>query len=268
MELKVLGQRYAMDPQEKRKKDIRLIHFLKSVIDNKEVIEFEDIGFCYWNLSDNYALIKDGYALMCNHHRFYEHIKAENDCYLYWLVCDSTQRLALENDGYLDFWWALYAEATEYNYGSEYYFAEFSAHRAALYNHPRLRHSQHNLNYAQSNFERFLMKTNNVPEYQFYLAIYLSLMTRFSEFDEERLMYLCELLLCDLSLPETSGNYLIGEWKSFITPFDKRKQATVGINSIVNAFIDSGDLQIAKKLYNDACVLGLRKNHYIEARLK
>ena len=125
LELKVTGQRFTMDPQEKMSKDLQLIHYLKSVIENEEVAEFEDVGFCYWNLSDNYAMTKDGCALKRNHHVFYERIKAENDRYLYWLVCDATQRLTLEIDGYSDFWWTIYREATAHDRGTESYFAEF-----------------------------------------------------------------------------------------------------------------------------------------------
>lgn len=100
IELKVTGQRFAKT-SEVRDKDLQLIDYLKSVVDNNIVTEFEDLGFCYWNISDNYALIKDGYALMCNHQTFYEHIQSENCRYLYWLVCDASQRLTLEKTGYM-----------------------------------------------------------------------------------------------------------------------------------------------------------------------
>ena len=131
-ELKVIGQRSAITPQEKIEKDAQLIRYLKSAIDNNVVTDFEDVGFCYWNISDNYALMKDGHSLMRNHQIFYEHIKNNDACYLYWTVCDATQRLTLEKDGFSKFWWGLYEEATEKNYYNNVYFAEFNAHRAAL----------------------------------------------------------------------------------------------------------------------------------------
>lgn len=267
IELKITGQRSAMTPEEK-KKDLQLIHYLKSVLKNNEVTEFEDIGFCYWNISDNYALIKDSYDLMYNHQTFYEHIKAENCCYLYWLVCDATQRLALEKDGYSDFWWTLYQEATVQNLNCDNYFVEFSSHRAALYTNPILSHTPYNLKYAKLNFEKFLQKAKNTPEYQFYRVIYLSLISRFSSFDKMELKNLCDNLFNGLSHPKTTNSFLIGEWRNLVTPFDIHKQSVVGINSAINAFIYSGELQTAKEIYTNACKIGLPKNHYIETRLK
>lgn len=266
IELKVTGQRFAKT-SEVREKDLQLIDYLKSVVDNNIVTEFEDLGFCYWNISDNYALIKDGYALMCNHQTFYEHIKSENCRYLYWLVCDASQRLTLEKTGYSEFWWALYQEATEQNLSYDNYFIEFAAHRAALYKNSILSHTPYNLEYAKSNFEKFIQKTKYTPEYQFYRVIYLSLISRFSSFDKTELKNLCENLFNGLLYPETTNDFLIGEWRNFITPFDIHKQSVVGINSAINAFIYSGELQIAKEIYTHACKIGLPKNHYIETRL-
>jgi len=75
VDLKVTGQRFAISPDEKREKDLSLISYLNSIIENEIVTEFQDIGFCYWNISDNYALLKDGYSLFDNHRKFCEHIK-------------------------------------------------------------------------------------------------------------------------------------------------------------------------------------------------
>lgn len=132
IELKVVGQRCAMNLEEKREKDRKLIQYLKSLIENEVVTDFEDIGFCYWNISDNYAMIRDGHAEMLNHKNFYSHVHKIDPCYLFWLICDATQRLTLEKDGYSDFWWALYKEALEQNRDGDQYFAEFNAHRAAV----------------------------------------------------------------------------------------------------------------------------------------
>lgn len=266
IELKVTGQRSDMTPEVKEK-DLQLIHYLKSVVENNEVTEFEDIGFCYWNISDNYALIKNGYALMRNHQTFYEYIKSKNCRYLYWLVCDATQRLTLEKDGYSDFWWTLYQEATKQNLDCDNCFVEFNAHRAALYKNPLLSHTLYNLEYAKSNFEKFLQKVINTPEYLLYKVIYLSLVSRFSTFDKIELKSLCDNLFNGLSYPKTTNRFLIGEWRSFVTPFDMQKQSVVGITSAINAFIYSGELQIAKEIYTKACKIGLPKNHYIETRL-
>ena len=65
---------------------------------------------------------------------------------------------------------------------------------------------------------------------------------------------------------DESNDFLVGEWKSFITPFGKRKCAVVGITSAVNALLDTGEPDRAKTLYFLACNNGLSKNTYIERR--
>ncbi len=268
LELKVTGQRFAISPEEKREKDLSLISYLNSVIENKIVTEFQDIGFCYWNISDNYALLKDGYSLFDNHKKFYELIRNQDNEYLYWLVCDATQRLTLEKDGYSDFWWSLYRKAVEQNGDSKNCFAEFNVHRAALYVNNHLTISQDNFNCAKLNFEKFLSKTETTSEYSFYKTIYLSLISRVSTVDGKEFCELSRTLFEYLSYPQIFNDFLVGEWKSFTTPFDKRKQGVVGITSAINALIYSDNVKEAKELYFDAYNVGLPKNNYIEARLK
>lgn len=268
LELKVTGQRYAISPEEKREKDLSLITYLNSLIENKIVSDFEDIGFCYWNISDNYALLKNGLSLCDNHKKFYEHIRNENTSYLYWLVCDATQRLTLEKYGYCDFWWNLYREAVEQNKDNKDYFAEFNAHRAAFYTNNHLTIPQDDFNCAKLNFEKLLSKTESTAEYNFYKIIYFSLVSKFSAVDNSELCHLSRGLLEYLSFPQTQNDFLVGEWKSFVTPFDKRKQGVVGITSAINALIYCNYVKEAKELYVDACNVGLPKNHYIDTRLK
>ena len=267
-ELKVTGQRFATSSEEKIEKDILLISYLHSLVDNCLVTDFEDKGFCYWNISDNYALLKKGYFLFDNHKKFYEHIKNQDNEYLYWLVCDATQRLTLEKDGYSSFWWDLYRKAVEQNGDSKNYFAEFHVHRAALYTNNHLTISQDNFNCAKLNFEKLLSKTKSTSEYNFYKMIYLSLISRSSTVNSKEFCEMSRTFFEYLSFPKISNDFLVGEWKSFITPFDKRKQGVVGITSAINALIDCGNVKEAKDLYFDACNVGLPKNKYIEARLK
>ena len=70
-----------------------------------------------------------------------------------------------------------------------------------------------------------------------------------------------------LSYPKSSHDFLTGEWKSFITPFDKKKQAVIGITSAINALIYNNDIKVATALYSEACNAGLPQNSYIESRL-
>ncbi len=267
LELKITGQRVNMSSEEKKSKDLELIKYLENVIVNEKVADFEDVGFCYWNISDNYALLRDGHALRKNHQAFYEHIVAQDKSYLYWLVCDATQRLTLEKDGSSDWWWSVYREAVSYNSENSNLFAEFCAHRAALYKNPVMPTEQKHITFAMESYSSFLEKTKNAPEYSFYRLIYLTTVVKYILVDNQEIKTLSKDLLPDLICADESRDFLVGEWKSFITPFGKRKCAVVGITSAVNALIDLGELRSAKELYQTVRKKGLPGNTYIEKRL-
>ena len=267
-ELKITGQRGTLSMEEKKQKDLDLIEYLKSVIANKEVTAFEEVGFCYWNISDNYALLRDGHALRKNHQTFYEHIMSYDASYLYWLVCDATQRLTLEKYGYTEWWWSLYREAVSCNSEKFPSFAEFCAHRAALYKNPVLPVEQRYIAFAMESCQSFLKKTKDTPEYPFYKLLYLTSAAKYAPVDKKEMEALSKELLPSLLSTDESRDFLVGEWKSFTTPFGKRKCAVVGITSAVNALIDAGELKAAKELYQVACENGLPENVYIVKRLK
>lgn len=267
LELKLVGQRATVSSAEKCAKDSELIVYLKSVIANHVVFNFEDIGFCYWNISDNYALLRDGHALNENHKNFYECIVKENFGYLYWLVCDATQRLTLEKDGYSDWWWSVYREAVSCNSNKTSLFAEFCAHRAALYRNPVLSPKEEYIAYAKACFENFLDKATHTPEFLFYRLTYLTSVSRYFSTDNSKIKELSEQMLSDLTNTDAPHDFLVGEWKSFITPFGKRKCAIVGITSAVNSLLETGETESARVLYYTACEKGLPKNAYIEKRL-
>lgn len=243
-----------------------LIAFLQSSIDCGDAATFEDVGFCYWNISDQYALLRDGDRVLRNHRRFYEHVKQGEAPYLYWLVCDATQRLTLEKDGYGDEWWSWYREAVTANkaQGSA---MEFQVHRAALYKSPVLELSADRFCFVKKNFETFLAKTKGREESPFYYAVYRSLLARYETVEEAELCRLGSELLTGLAAEKHTSPYLIGGWGSFITPFSARKRAEVGLNAVINALIDTHHLQSAKGLYTDAVTAGLPQNTYIEKRL-
>lgn len=241
-----------------------LIDYLKFIIANKAVADFEDIGFCYWNISDSYALLKDGRQLFDNHKTFYDYVKNYNDNHLLWLVCDATQKLTLEHYGYGDFWWQIYKESIAKNQKRTNHFALFCAHRAALYTNKTIIHTKENLDFAANRFHELLKNAKNTNEYLFYKTVYLSLISRFLPFDKNELKHLCEHWFCHLAEPKSKNQFLIGEWQSFITPFDKRKQAEISINSVINAFIYNDEQKLAKHLYQTARDFGLSKNLYIE----
>lgn len=245
---------------------IEKTQYLNYLIQDRFIVDFEDVGFCYWHISDNFALLRDSGALYSNHCAFAEHIRTGDRYYLYWLVSDATQRLTLETGGYSRFWWELYSNAVQRTVRSDYIFAEFCAHRAALYINPHLAHTEDNLALAISNYEKLLDRTRDKPEYEFYKIIYLSLVSRFCSVDYADLLSLGAGLFEGLN--SKKGNEIIpGEWNSFIVPFSKYKQSVVGINSAINALIYGEKHKMAKEVYNRAIEFGMSKNRYIEDRL-
>lgn len=265
-----MRERFALLDKQSRAKNpedrYALIAFLQSLIDDGGADTFEDVGLCYWNLSDQYALLRDGDSVLRNHRRFYEHVKQGDAPYLYWLVCDATQRLTLEKDGHGDAWWSWYREVVTANkaQGSA---MEFQVHRAALYKSPVSELSADRFCFVKKNFETFLSKTKDQEENPFYYAVYRSLLARYETVEEAELCRLGRELLMGLAAEKSISPYLIGEWGSFVTPFSARKRAEVGLNAVINALIDTLRLQSAKGLYTNAVSAGLPQNTYIEKRL-
>ena len=263
-ELKVVGQRFAIGEAEKRQKDLMLIDYLKSVIQNGEVCDFEDIGFCFWNISDNYALLKDGQGLFENHKAFYNFLKPQNTEYLYWLCCDATQRFTLEKDGYCEFWWEIYKTAVQENKAINT-IAEYHAHRTALTVSPVLKMSKENLEFTLNSIKNFLAKQQGAADFPFYNAIFYIMQSRFTKDTKDILKYSKPFFN---KLNGNKGNsFLCWEWKNYITPIDESKQANLVLNTAVNTLIYESKHGEAKELYYLALEYGLPKNNYIENRL-
>lgn len=243
-----------------------LIAYLRSLIANGEVSAFEDVGFSFWNISDQYALLRDGQHQAQNHRRFYEHVSQGGDRYLYWLVNDATQKLTLEKDGYGDLWWEYYCEAVERNAVNGLPI-ECGVHRAALYKNPLLPMDERRVLFAKQRFEDFLSRAKETTEYDFYCALYLSSVAPYETVEETALMGAGQSLLGDLSAEKRPNDFLIGEWRKFTTPMDRRRRAEVGIYAAVNALLYAKHTECAERLYAEAVSLGLPKNHYIEKRL-
>ena len=162
----------------------------------------------------------------------------------------------------------MYRDAVEQNSDSKNCFSEFCAHRTAFYKNPILPYTQNNLKYVSKNFEKFLQRTENVSEYKFYKIIYISLASRYFRFDKQELRGICTALFDDLYSPGESTDYLIGEWGNFSVSFSRHKQAVVGINSGINAFIYNDEIKIAEDIYKNAMDRGFPRNTYIETKLK
>ncbi len=263
--LKLCGQRFTVNKSEKEKADRDLILYLQSLLESNQITDFEDIGFCYWNISDSFAMLGDGNALLLNHKKFYDFVKQEDHKYLHWLVCDATQRLTLEHTGSYDFWWDIYKTATSFETRPENFFVEFTSFRAALYFSSLV--SSDDIKYSVERFSQFLEKTKNCDEYSFYRICYLSLISRYIRFDICELISLCENQLGMLTASDEEKP-LPGMWSSLVTPFSKRKQAEISLNSAINALIYANKNKEAKELYYKTLAVSNKRNAYIESQLK
>ncbi len=264
--LKVTGQRNEIE--DKYEKDCLLIQYLQGLIADSVVTEPEDIGFCYWNLSDNYALTRNGMALVENHRRFVSHTGGMDAKYAYWPVSDGTQRIVLEQAGYSDFWWELYHNANKTSAaGYGYDAAAFTSHRSALYL-MRGEKADKRHEYAAEQFAEYLDRIRQTPSHAGCQLMYNAMCLRAfgcSNVDPEEW---CEPLYRDLNLPEQRWVLEPGEWLSFEESFtDRRWLANVGICAVVNACIDTGKQDIAGRIYAKARVNGLPVNRYIEKRI-
>lgn len=268
VELKCDGQRCVKSGEEKRTRDLAAAEYMKRLIDGGEVKEFEDIGFCLWNISDSFALLRDCESEYHNHVEFADFVSRGESKYKFWTVCDATQRFTLIKGGYEGFWQDLYKDAAENSYLSEEnYRIAYEANRAAMAVHPALKISEDFLLYADKKFSEFLEKNKNREEYGFYRLIYSSAAMKAFGKTELDIEELCSDFFDKLRREDTPCVFLLGEWGQLNRHRSERNRASVGIAAAVNALIDTGETARAKRLYEEAKSYGLTENAYINKRI-
>ncbi len=263
-ELKVVGERSVMSAEEKAQKDKMLIEFLENTVLSDKTASFEDIGFYYWNISDNYAFLRNGNRLYLNHTKFRDYLSYDKKEYLYWLCTDATQRFTLEKSGYTDFWWDLYREALNGGFSD----AEFYAHRTALAINPLLPHTLKNVYCTLGAVDGFLKRRAEDKAFDFYNALFHIQKSRLTnEFDNifEMSVPFADKFGTESSI--TKNAFLVGEWKSFTEPVAEKRQATLVINTAVNTLIRADRKCEAKELYELSVRHGMSENQYIRKRL-
>lgn len=265
---KLTGERILCSREEKRKHDIAVIDFLQAALRGNELEGTEETGFAYWNISDSFAMLKDGSNLYKNHCEFADFLKDKPSKYLFWLVCDATQRFTLELGGFTDFWWDCYKNALSRNTGiNGIEPITFECHNAALSVLPTLKTPAKYLELAKDNFRLFLEATETSDNYIFYKTFYSALCLKAFGNAECDVFELGMRLLPWLKSEKSQNDFLIGEWEMLNGQQSKYDLARVAINRAVNALIDAGSAEQARKLYNEARTYGLSKNAYIEKRI-
>ena len=267
-ELKTVGQRSAANGRQLQKYDAELMTFLQKALSSGELSTFEEKGFALWNISDSLALLRQTEKLYVNHKCFYGLLKTAHPKYLFWAVSDATQRLTLEVGGHGRLWWSIYNEANGDLLEPRELFAEFSAHKAAMYTTAAVPFEKADILSATDRFEQFLSRTEGMLEHIFYISVFKSLGAKHGFSSKQELVDLFGGLLGGLSHKKEPKGCLTGEWSSFTAPPCKRTQSEQGITAIINALLDISCPDTADELYRTALKNGLPKNAYIERKIE
>ena len=266
--LKLMGEHTTYSREKKRKHDLAVIDFLQAALRGNELEGTEEIGFAYWNISDSFAMLRDSGNLYKNHCEFADFLKGKPSKYLFWLVCDATQRFTHELGGFADFWWDCYKSALSKNAGINGIEAiTFECHNAALAVTPAVKTPACYLELAKNNFRSFLEATEASDNHIFYQTFYYALCLKAFGSAERDVFELGMQLLPWLKSDKTQNDFLVGEWKMLNGKRSKYDLARVAVNRAINALIDTGSADPARKLYNEARAYGLHENTYIEKRI-
>lgn len=225
-------------------------------------------GFCYWNISDSYAMQHKSEEVYANHLDFCKMLDTMDSKYKFWSVCDATQRFTLELGGYGDFWWELYKKAIDLNpETTDIERIVFDTHVSAISINPKVETPKSRLYLAKDNFEKFVKCSANPENEAFYKLVYSSLVLKGFGDEEYDILNLCHQVMPFLKEKAPDNKLAVGEWERLNSPRTRQNMAQVGINRAINALIDVGKKAQAKELYNESLNNGLALNSYIEKRI-
>ncbi len=244
-----------------------IIEYLSSILSTNDADNLL-AGFCYWNISDSYAMQRKSEEQYANHLDFCKLLETMDSKYKFWSVCDATQRFTLELGGFGDFWWELYAKAVDLNpETTDIERIVFDTHVAAISINPKVDTPKSRLYFAKNNFEKFVKYSANPENETFYKLVYSSLVLKGFGDEEYDIINLCNSVMPFLKEKSFESEFAVGEWERLTSPRSRQNMAQVGINRAINALIDVGKKAGAKELYNEALNNGLNRNTYIEKRL-
>ena len=224
------------------------------------------LGFCRWNLSDCYALLRMADEEYQNLQSFFEFVNNMPLQYRFWCVCDATQRLTLEVGGYGALWWDIYCDAVDNNpqYAER---IAFEAHRAALYVNPVIQTQRSDAEFAAKCFKDFLRIAEHSDSIDFYTLAYSALCLENFGHSDLDFDGLCELMLPRLQENGIPRTFALGEWEDLNVYKGKRTEAEIGINMAINSLIRIGRTPAANDLYCEAKQHGMKPNTYLERKL-
>src|SRR5690606_3185121 len=122
-----------------------IIELLTPVLRSPASLPAEDVGWAYWNVCDNYALLRKAREQLAYQTAFYEWSRAALPAHQWhWVVSDGTQAMTLISGGYLDFWWNCYRDANERApQAADNRTVRFESHRANAAAYTRFREFGH-----------------------------------------------------------------------------------------------------------------------------
>lgn len=242
-----------------------LINYLKSLLKVSDDLFLT--GFCYWNISDLYAVMRMPDEVYRNHLDFYEFLNSQPKKYKLWCVCDCSQKFTLQFGGYGDFWWELYSGISGFDDIADIEHILFECHRTAFSYTSKCPVKRETVLAAYDIFSRFLTLCAGSDDLQFYRIIFAALCLK-NKIDSGIDIYsLSESFLPLLRSPKQPLKYAYGEWQALNAERSDVNKARVGLNAAVNAFIHIGETNKASKLYKTAVEYGLPTNDYIDSRL-
>ena len=137
--------------------------------------------FAYWNISDNYALLREHEKTYENHLKFEEFLNDKNANYKLMLIVDATQRLSITAAGHEDYWIKLYFDLTDnLEITKENYIVYFEVLRSALYKHNLLKKYNEVAENALMKMKDFLEKQKNDVNYPWFRMIYYDSLLKYN----------------------------------------------------------------------------------------
>ncbi len=246
--------------QEAKKQVIELLNPMLT----DESFTTEQKVFAYWNISDNYALLREHENTYQNHLKFEDFLKDKNQNYKLMLICDATQKLSLICGGYEKFWNTLYFNTiNNCKFTNENYIIYFQVLRTALYFRDNISGYKFIGKHALEQMEEFLKIYSNDSQYLWFEMTYFDCLIKynaqFSLKDDSILSksYDCfEKLAAYLKTDEATKEQSMKEYDSIILgTYDGWNslrpmyiQARCVQNYIIT-LIDSGYYELAKKCF-------------------
>ena len=130
-------------------------------------------AFAYWQISDNYALLREHAATYRNHRAFESYLADQDEKYRLMLIADATQKLSLVCGGHENYWNGLYYGIMEdCSVTRANYVIYFQVLRTALYYHEAITDYRAVGGHALSKMVTFLEAYRDDSQYPWFEMVY------------------------------------------------------------------------------------------------